>query len=98
MEHIVQFGISIDDDAIKRRIEETAEAQIINKINKDVSNALFEKRYSYMDRPIDTFAKDVVNQICKDHEQEIVAMAATLLAEKLARSKAGKALFDELKE
>lgn len=32
MEHIVQFAISIDDDKIKRNIENNVEKQVINKI------------------------------------------------------------------
>ena len=43
MEHIVQFGIGIDDESIRKRIEETAEKQIIETLTKDVKSTIFEK-------------------------------------------------------
>lgn len=32
MEHIVQFGINIDDDYIKRRVEENAVNKVISEV------------------------------------------------------------------
>ena len=36
MEHIVQFGISIDDDAIKKSIEKNVMNQVASVIKQDV--------------------------------------------------------------
>lgn len=41
MEHIVQFAIGIDDEAIKKRITESAEKQITDSIQKDVEKMIF---------------------------------------------------------
>ena len=40
MEHIVQFGVTIDDEAIKKRIEESAKKQITDDISKDVKKTI----------------------------------------------------------
>ena len=34
MEHIIQFGIGVDDDAIVKKVSENAERQIINDLEK----------------------------------------------------------------
>ena len=44
MEHIVQFAISIDDDKIKRNIENSVEKQVTNKIKGDCMKALVGKK------------------------------------------------------
>ena len=44
MEHIVQFAISIDDDKIKRNIENNVEKQVVNKIKGDCMKALVGKK------------------------------------------------------
>ena len=44
MEHIVQFAISIDDDKIKRNIENSVERQVTNKIKGDCMKALVGKK------------------------------------------------------
>lgn len=96
MEHIIQFGIGIDDDAIRKRIEEGAEKQILKNIENGVRSTLFEKDYrgsgyskvptSYLDKKIDDFLKA--------HKDEILDMAATKLADRLAKSKRGKEILE----
>ena len=43
MEHIVQFAIGIDDNAIKKRIEENAYDDILEKNRDDIIDAAAEK-------------------------------------------------------
>ena len=42
MEHFLQFAISIDDDAIVKRIEENAEKNITEELKKKVMKLLFD--------------------------------------------------------
>jgi hypothetical protein len=99
MEHVIQFGIGIDDDdAIRKRIEDGAEAQILKNIEDGVRSTLFEKDYygrgyskvptSYLDKKIDAFFEA--------HKDEIIDIAATKLADRLARSKRGKEILEGL--
>lgn len=47
MEHIVQFGISIDDNAIINAVQKKAEEEIIKRIKAEVEHSLFGDRYYY---------------------------------------------------
>lgn len=97
MEHIVQFAIGIDDDAITKKIEERAEEQIIKSIEKTVRNKLFESHYYRADAdensPLSDYSKRLVEGFLEKNKDEILEKAAAYLAEKLAKSKAGKALL-----
>lgn len=97
MEHIIQFGIGVDDDAIRKRIEENAESIILKNIEDGVRSTLFEKDYygrgyskvptSYLDEKIDAFLES--------HKDEILEMAAAKLADRLAKSKRGKEILEK---
>ena len=70
MEHIVQFGVSIDDNAIIEAIKRNAEREIIGMIKASVENTLFDSRYYYNrhNDPNTTFgrlAKDMLDEFLK---------------------------------
>ena len=44
IEHIVQFGISIDDDAIKKSIEKNVMMQVANSIRNDAMKSIVGKK------------------------------------------------------
>ena len=46
MEHVIQFGVSIDDDAIQKRIVENAEKVITEDIKKEVMGMILKVRLS----------------------------------------------------
>ena len=96
MEHIVQFAIGIDDDGIRKRIEERAEKQIVENIEQQVRDQLFESYYrGHADKnsPLSDYSKRLIENFLEKHKDEMLEKAAAYLAEKLARSKAGKALL-----
>lgn len=98
MEHIVQFAIGIDDEGIRERIAENAEKQIIKNIEQQVRNKLFESPYYGRNAdeksPLNDYSKRLIESFLEKHKDEIFEKAAVHLAEKLARSKAGKALLE----
>lgn len=98
MEHIVQFAIGIDDDGIRKRIEERAENQIVENIEQQVRDHLFESYYykGHADKnsPLSDYSKRLIENFLEKHKDEMLEKAAAYLAEKLARSKAGKALLE----
>ena len=97
MEHIVQFGISIDDEMIKRRILERAESEILGRLKNDISKTLYDNRgYYHREAPIVDIVKDTVSEICEEHKDEIIDRAAKLLAEKLANRKATKEMVSDV--
>lgn len=98
MEHIVQFAIGIDDDAIKKRVEENAEKTIINELKSEISKTIFDK--DYYGRPtktLSTWAGSYLEDFLEKHKTEIVECAGKILAEKLTRTKAVKEMVEGLK-
>lgn len=90
MEHIVQFAIGIDDEAIRNRVVDTAEKVIIDNIANDVKLMMFA-RDGWSGKPSTNFnvkMEKKIDELVQSNRDEIVDRAAVYLADKLARSKA----------
>lgn len=93
MEHIVQFAINIDDDRIRKIIEETAEKQIIEEIKKEVERSIFQSYYSggINKGHLQMWATDkLINSIIEENKEQIIEQAVKSLADKLGRTKMAK--------
>lgn len=106
MEHIVQFGIGIDDEAIKKRIAESAEKQIVEglkaKYESEIEHQIFKfdhVGWGCSKKEIKCGLQDWVNELVLDildkNKDEIIERAAEKLADKMSRTKAIKALMVE---
>lgn len=100
MEHILQFGISIDDEMIKKRVEATALNQLTDEITKDIKDIIFEKnRYSNRHTTeLTGWVEDRFFEFLAQHKSEIIDTAAEKLADKLSRTKAAKELIEKVVE
>lgn len=103
MEHIIQMAISVEDEKIVKKVEETAESQIIQTLSEKVENVISEKRGWYGDRerdytPLKNMVSEQITNILDDNKDFILFEASKILADKLARSKAGKEILQGLKE
>lgn len=98
MEHLVQFAIGIDDERIKQSIEKNVEKEVISKITHDIESVIYSRSY-YGDpkAPLKEMVKDKIECILEENKELILETASTKLAEKLARTKAGKAILEDLK-
>lgn len=98
MEHIVQFAIGIDDDAIKKRIEQNAEHSIISQLQNDIKQSFFgSSRYGYSNNPTPApFIMERFESFLDDNKDDILEMTSNKLAEKLARSKRGKEILEHI--
>lgn len=89
MEHIVQFGISIDDEAIKKKVEDGLYNDIYKHFVKDATSALnldgYWKKDSYKE-----LVSEAVKQLVEENRDEIIKTAITELVDKTSRSKAFK--------
>lgn len=93
MEHILQFGINIDDDKIKNMVETKAEKALNEIVKSDVIEALTEKRDSNnweYSRKLKSLVNDTMEKFCVDNKEEIINLAADRLVEKLSRTKVAK--------
>ena len=104
MEHIVQFAIGIDDNAIVKRVSENAEREIINDLKQQVVNRIFESRSYYNKNadhktdPLSYFARELVTSVIEENRDAIIEKASKYLADKIANTKKGKEILDNLKE
>lgn len=103
-EHIINFAIGIDDDAIIKTVQEKAVRSITQDIKVDVLNRLFEGQYyekavtkSYggelkLDNHarLTEFATDIVKEAMEQYKDDIIDKAAAILADSYRRTKAWK--------
>ena len=104
MEHIVQFGIGIDDEAIRKIVMEKAEKSILNDLKKqirtDIDNQIFvidNGWYGNENRRVglQDWVKDLVVKLLEDHKTEIIERTSERLADKMSRTKAFKEAMTE---
>lgn len=91
MEHVIQLGINLDDDAIRRSVEKEAKDRIIESIKRDVEREMgIERRTSswgQLTYDADSVVREAINAICDDCRDQIVELAASKLAERAPRQK-----------
>lgn len=99
MEHIVQFAIGIDDEAIVDRIQSNAEKVITEKLHKQVARCIFQSNYrgETFDR-LNDVAEQVLLRWLDSHKEELVKLASEVLADKMARTKAVKTAINNVVE
>lgn len=93
MEHIVQFGVTIDDDAIQKYVMQNASQAITN----DIRENLFYFRYGHPDGFKSEIA-DMVKSVLEESKDEIIRLAAHEVAETMKRSKKYKEIMKAIEE
>lgn len=99
MEHIVQFAIGIDDDAIAKRIQENAEKIITQQIQQKVEKSIFVA--DYYGKPQDRLnytAETLMMKWLDSHKDEIIRLASKALADKMVKTKAVKSAIEDVLE
>ena len=89
MEHIVQFAIGMDDEAIQKRIEENAYQDALKSITKQVWDAVFPEYlapYSRGEKEKE-LAFEAVSRFMEKHQDEIIDKTANRLVERFSRTK-----------
>lgn len=105
MEHILQFGVDIDDQKIINAVESNGVKQILDGIKIDILNRIFTKGY-YNSKVITIdskgdvklsseaqltgFAENIIKDAINDLKPEIIDAAADKLADSYKRTKAWK--------
>ena len=90
MEHIVQFGISIDDKTIQKRLEENAYEDIINRLIENTENGLKKTGPFYNANQIDWtyYVNEAMDRFIDANREQIIERAAELLKDSYVRTKA----------
>lgn len=77
MEHIVQFGVTIDDSAIQRRVEDSC----VEAVKKKMMSCFFD---NYSNPKLST--EEVIKHWLDDHKDEVIQRAAEVITEKMYKS------------
>ena len=97
MEHIVQFAIGIDDDAIVKRIKENAEKNITKELRAKVGSLMFGVNYRGDEiEAITQWTEALFREYLNEHKDEIIQLAAKFLAERLAKTKAAREVLGDV--
>lgn len=93
MEHIIQFGITIDDDAIKKNIEEKATKQIAGSVSQSLKDKLFSRYGGF------TYdSQEMFRQFLDKYKDEIIANAVDQVVDSIKRSKKYKEALAKVAE
>ena len=106
MEHIVQFAIGIDDEAIVKRVTDSAEKQIVDglkaKYESEIEHQIFKFERSgwgsstkMVKAGLSDWVNELVIKLLEDNKEEIIERASEKLADKMSRTKAIKAAMVE---
>ena len=83
MEHIVQFGITVDDDAIKNLIVNKASETVVKEVKRELG---VDNKY-FSNSVVTKMVSDEVQNQFNLHKEEIIEATAKALAEKLIKTK-----------
>lgn len=98
MEHILQFAIDIDDSQIKKLIKEGAVKKIIEDIDKDLRNEMFESNYYGASARLSSQAERIIRDFLEENKDEILQIVADKIYEKTVRTKKIQEIKKALKE
>ena len=86
MEHILQFGISIDDDAIKNRIEEAAVNKMAEDLKKSVKDSLF-RTSGFGGKRFTEEAEQLIRSVMNEYKDEIIERSVNMVVDTIKHSK-----------
>lgn len=96
MEHIIQFGVTIDDEAIEKQIIAVAMKEVKAELMENITRNMPHKFYSSKEVDWSEAAAKMLHAWFEENRDELMDMAASKLAEKAFRSKAWKERYDML--
>lgn len=92
MEHIIQFGVTVDD----RKIEEEVIKQATDSIRKKVED--MGRRSWNDDSILSRIAEEEISKYISDHKDEILDKAISKLMANMMKTKVVKAKLNDTKE
>ena len=90
MEHILQFGVSIDDDAIKKICEEKAAEQITQEIMDFSKEKSYYGEYGRSSEQLKALFAVAIDKYIKEHAEEITKEAIKEIAKNMMKTKVVK--------
>lgn len=85
MEHIVQFGVTLDDEKIEKMVMSKASDECLAQIRKATSN--FCKDDYYGDSQLKEMFKEEVKRVILDNKEEIIGQVIKQVSANLLKTK-----------
>ena len=99
---IINIPLQIDEEKMEEVVKKDYESKVMGEIVKYIKTALTKHSTSYYgDREMNGMTeliKEKIDIYLEKHNDEIIKAAGNALAEKLARTKRGKAILDNIEE
>ena len=99
---IINIPLQIDEEKMEEVVKKDYENKVMGEIVKYIKKALVsEGGYGYGDKEVIGMTELIKGRIdiyLEKHNDEIISAAGNALAEKLARTKRGKAILDGIEE
>ena len=96
MEHIIQFGVTIDDEVIKENIEKKAREQITAELKAEIKKELFVG--TGWNRDISYKVQELIKDTVRECQDQIIKDATDQLVETIKRSKKYKEALAKIVE
>ena len=97
---IINIPLQVDEQKMEEVLQRDYEGKVLNKINEYIKTTLANNAEKYYgDKVSDgmrVLVEAQIDKFLKVHKDEIIENAAHAMAEKLARSKRGKELLEEV--
>ena len=86
MEHILQFGISIDDDAIKRNVERVTTDKLASQLKDEIrSTILCDKGWG--GSGFTDMAEEIIRDVMNEYKEDILERAVQMVVDTIKHSK-----------
>lgn len=86
MEHIVQFGINIDDEQIRKTVSKNVEKYVLDECKQRAFEELgLVGRYGYADIPNSEIAREITDRVLEEYGERIVEGVTSKVAERLLK-------------
>ena len=86
MEHILQFGISIDDDTIKRDVERVATNRLASELKDEIkSTILCDKGWG--GSGFTAKAEEIIRDVMSEYKDDIIERSVQMVVDVIKHSK-----------
>lgn len=88
MEHIIQIAVGVDDEAIRKRVIESAYNDVVNKLMEEAKKDVKLNNRSYYRQTWSDIIDHALHKYFDDNKDLIIELAAEKLANSYKRTKA----------
>lgn len=81
MEHIIQFGVSVDDDAILAMVSKKASDEVLKQV-RDLANGNF-----YNGSKLERMAREEISKVVAENKDVIIDKAVKVVCDNIRNSK-----------